>query len=410
MNVLIHLSHSIWDPAISAFRAYGGAPGESAWIRDDLVPKIVAACTARGIGTTLVAGDLLDHPEFHQDYDAFIAPHYEANIHNSRGAFWGRASASLTGEKDDALGNAFWSRFGALADRPPDHFEWSNPNVTDYYGFRLTTAKTPGVLVEHGVGWNVPADYDFTWLRNNSLAIADVWGDALAAFSGVSVPARFIVFGQGRAFGVPPTPAQALAEEYASIYREECALAGIRADLAFAQAFKETGRFTFLKPDGSRPASGYTAAWNNPAGLGVTGTPGEGNRFQTRREGVRAHLQHLIWYLSATTHAATAYCVPAADQRHFGEHKLLGNDVRNLDGHWAVPGTGYGASISDVAESLPPPAVALTPEQEAHRVYDLAQAREALVWIARLQRGLDVETGGAFDLTRPPLDPRIDKR
>lgn len=409
MKVLIHLSHSVWDPAISGYRPYGGAPGESAWIREDLVPKVVVACAARGIMTTLVAGDLLDHPEFHQDYDAFIAPHYEANVHSEGGSFWGRAAASLTAAKDDRLGNLFWARYSALAGRPQDRFNWNNVNVTDYYGFRLTTPNTPGILVEHGVGWNVPSDYDFTWLRNNSALIANVWGDTLMEFGGIEVPLRFAVFAASRAFAVPATPAQVLAEDYAALYRAEAPKAGIRAELAFAQAWKETGRFTFLTTTGQVPASGYTAAWNNPAGLGVTGAAGVGNRFASRLEGVRAHLQHLVWYLAQTSHATTPYCTPLADQRHFGEHKTLGNDVRKLNGKWAIPGDLYGETISDIAEALPAP-VALTPEQKAARVYDITEAREALVWIARHQRGLDVERGDAFDPARPPLDPRIDKR
>lgn len=42
------------------------------------------------------------------------------------------------------------------------------------------------------------------------------------------------------------------------------------------------------------------------------------------------------------------------------------------------------------------------------RIKDLLEARETLVWDARIQRGLDVERGQPFDPERPPVDPRIE--
>ena len=41
------------------------------------------------------------------------------------------------------------------------------------------------------------------------------------------------------------------------------------------------------------------------------------------------------------------------------------------------------------------------------RIKDLLEAREPLVWDARLQRGLDVERGKPFDDTKAPIDPRV---
>ncbi len=51
----------------------------------------------------------------------------------------------------------------------------------------------------------------------------------------------------------------------------------------------------------------------------------------------------------------------------------------------------------------------MTPAQEAKldRALALLEAREALVWIARDQRQLDVETGKPFDPSHPPLDQRV---
>lgn len=44
------------------------------------------------------------------------------------------------------------------------------------------------------------------------------------------------------------------------------------------------------------------------------------------------------------------------------------------------------------------------------RVKDLLEAEGPKVWTARGQRGLDVETGKQLDVTRKPVDPRIDLR
>lgn len=146
-----------------------------------------------------------------------------------------------------------------------------------------------------------------------------------------------------------------VVHEWARLYAEECARAGIRADVALAQALHETGRFTF--PGLARPE------WNNPAGLGVTGGIGPdgqnvGNRFASRRDGVIAHLQHLLMYFAP---AHTAYCTPpTVDQRH-GAHRGYPNDLRALVGTWAVPGRDpvTGRTYADAILALVPDARAI---------------------------------------------------
>lgn len=122
--------------------------------------------------------------------------------------------------------------------------------------------------------------------------------------------------------------------QWAQLYKMEGPRAGVRADIALAQALKETASFNY--------GGTAKAEWNNPAGLGVTGAPDVGNRFLTKHDGVIAHLQHLLMYFQA---AHTPYCFPTIDQRHFA-HRGYPDDVRQLDGHWAVPGVGYGDSVT----------------------------------------------------------------
>lgn len=138
-------------------------------------------------------------------------------------------------------------------------------------------------------------------------------------------------------------PAVSDKKEWATLYALEAPKAGLRPEIALAQALKETNRFLFT---GDVPAS-----YNNPAGLGATGGAGVGNKFPTKHDGVVAHLQHLLLYYTA---AHIAYCTPTIDQRHW-THKGYPNDVHQFDGHWAVPGTGYGDSVL----ALVPEALAL---------------------------------------------------
>ena len=68
------------------------------------------------------------------------------------------------------------------------------------------------------------------------------------------------------------------------------------------------------------------------------------------------------------------------------------------------PGTLDLARIVEEANDM-----AFTDEDRAKldRVLTLLEARESLVWTARLQRSLDVERGLPYDETIPPIDPRI---
>lgn len=186
VRVLLQLSHhSAGQPD-----GWSGAPDEAVWVQS-LVALVKPGLEAKGVTVTLVDGDLgsktnpgATHPAYAQDYDAFIAPHYEANLHGMGGSFWGRAAASTTGAQDDRLGAIFWRRYQALPGVPTPHFEWNNPNVTAYYAFNLTSAHTPGILVEHGVG--APGAPDHDWMRTNLKAIAQTWVDAICEFGGIS--------------------------------------------------------------------------------------------------------------------------------------------------------------------------------------------------------------------------------
>jgi len=132
-------------------------------------------------------------------------------------------------------------------------------------------------------------------------------------------------------------------EELAQLYIEEGQVEGIKGDMAFAQAVKETNYFTFLRTDGT--PSLVLPAQNNYCGLGATNNSeiGQGAWFDTPREGVRAQIQHLKAY--ASTEPLKQECV---DPRFYLVTRGIAPCWEDLNGKWAVPGTGYGESIVDI--------------------------------------------------------------
>lgn len=79
--------------------------------------------------------------------------------------------------------------------------------------------------------------------------------------------------------------------DFCCIYIEECNAEGVRTEVAFCQAMKETN---FLRYGSNVKIHQY-----NFAGIGSTGKGVPGNSFSSVREGIRAQVQHLKAYASA---------------------------------------------------------------------------------------------------------------
>ncbi len=79
-------------------------------------------------------------------------------------------------------------------------------------------------------------------------------------------------------------------QAFCQIYIQECQAEGVKVEVAFCQAMKETG---FLRYGGDVSIGQY-----NFAGLGATGNGNPGESFGSVREGVRAQVQHLKAYAS----------------------------------------------------------------------------------------------------------------
>lgn len=133
------------------------------------------------------------------------------------------------------------------------------------------------------------------------------------------------------------------AEEIVAYYYEEGKREGIRPDVAFAQALKETGFFRY--------GGDVIPEQNNFCGLGTTGGGVKGEFFATPQLGVRAHIQHLLAYSS--TRRPT---LPIVDPRYGLVRQAYGSRTlgtwQDLNGRWAVPGRYYGQEILSMFKDI----------------------------------------------------------
>jgi hypothetical protein len=142
--------------------------------------------------------------------------------------------------------------------------------------------------------------------------------------------------------------------ELADLYIHIGQIYGVRGDIAFCQAAKETGWWRY--------GNLVQAEQNNYCGLGATGQAATGNEdlrgadpskvwfeagkhgafFDSPASGVEAHIQHLYAY-------ACNKPLPAGrsllDPRFVLVSRGIAPNWSDLNGRWACPGVGYGQSI-----------------------------------------------------------------
>ena len=146
-----------------------------------------------------------------------------------------------------------------------------------------------------------------------------------------------------------PTPKlTGTPEELVHAYYEEAEHEGVRADVALAQAFKETGCFAY----------GGDVDWkqNNFCGLGATGGGVKGLSFPDMRTGARAHIQHLLAY-SRKERPTNPIVDPRYDLIRRNRPDIYGRLTRwtDLNGVWAVPGRNYGQEILIIRDAARAP-------------------------------------------------------
>ncbi len=129
-------------------------------------------------------------------------------------------------------------------------------------------------------------------------------------------------------------------QELAELYLEEGRIEGIRGDVAFAQALKETGYFTYggdVKPE-----------QHNYTGIGTTGKGVKGHYFTSPVEGVRVQIQHLKAY-SSTNELNN----PLIDPRFKYVKRGSAKTWSQLHGKWAMQrGGNYGDEILSIYNEM----------------------------------------------------------
>lgn len=134
-------------------------------------------------------------------------------------------------------------------------------------------------------------------------------------------------------------------ETFCKIYYEEAEDEGIRVEVAFCQAMKETGWLQF--------GGDVKASQCNFAGLGATGRGVSGETFKDVRTGIRAHIQHLKAYANSEP-----LNNPLVDPRFKYVDRGCAPYVEwlgqkeNPDGKGWATAKGYGQSIVSMMKQL----------------------------------------------------------
>jgi hypothetical protein len=126
--------------------------------------------------------------------------------------------------------------------------------------------------------------------------------------------------------------------ELPKLYREEAAIEGVNADIAFAQMCVETSFLRFdklVKPE-----------QHNFAGLGGIGDTPEGASFRDSRIGIRAQIQHLKAYASTEP-----LVQESVDPRFRFVRRGAAPLVEQLSGRWSAD-LAYGNKIKAVLRLL----------------------------------------------------------
>lgn len=165
------------------------------------------------------------------------------------------------------------------------------------------------------------------------------------------------------------------APDVVPFYQKYGMLLGIKWGFALAQAIKETGFFRF--------GGDVRTEQNNYAGIGAVGEGAQGASFATPEQGVLAHLEHLFAYASTQPLPSG---LPKIDPRFDLIQRGNCPTWESLDGHWAVPGNGYGEDIIRIHDEIAKEVI--TPQVPANQGDNINHA------VDLLKKALSILEGG----------------
>lgn len=220
-----------------------------------------------------------------------------------------------------------WMQYDLSSQKWSTVSDWSKSNWANWnaangnYWLYVEAQTSDGTVVSTSLGYTVSARYEIMGAASTSV-------DQMVRYynSRATYPAFY-------ANTDAPT-----IQAFCQIYMEECAAEGVKTEVAFCQAMKETG---FLKFGGD-----VNIAQFNFAGIGATGNHEAGQNFSSVREGVRAQVQHLKAY--GSTEPLNNPCVdPRFNYVKRGSAKFvewLGAGENPNGSGWATS-ANYGYSI-----------------------------------------------------------------
>lgn len=122
-----------------------------------------------------------------QDWDLFLAIHYDADIYNDRGGFLDipDASVDMAHEESKRIHSILRTEYFSGQLGIPEKANRSNKNTKFYYMWQYLTSKTPCVLIECGVGNRKPEDYNTLFNRMDE--VAEVLARGIGKAFGVNI-------------------------------------------------------------------------------------------------------------------------------------------------------------------------------------------------------------------------------
>lgn len=205
--------------------------------------------------------------------------------------------------------------------------DWTGGNWTEWdpangsYWVYVQAKTSDGIVADSVLGYNVSARYEI--MGQSSTNIQQM-------VNYYNSNAQYPTF-----YGGSDAPS---IQKFCSIYDEECKAEGVKTEVAFCQAMKETN---FLRYGGDVNIAQY-----NFAGIGATGNGTCGSSYSSVREGIRAQVQHLKAYGSNAP--LNQQCVDnrfAYVKRNSAKYVEWLGSKENPNGTGWATATNYGYSI-----------------------------------------------------------------
>lgn len=163
MKIALQAGHqNIKQNSIVSLRGSTGAGDEANWtpkMRDAISAKLINA----GFQVFLFDANANDSKDAKQDFDLFLALHWDADVYGRGGGFadWPDPSQDAVNDRSKEIATAINTTYFPQTSIEL-HPERSNPNTKFYYMWQSLTAKTPCVLLECGTNNkdNLPSRID----------------------------------------------------------------------------------------------------------------------------------------------------------------------------------------------------------------------------------------------------------